>query len=118
MKIALAQMEISENTNKNLEKTLHLIEVAAKNGAQLICFPELQLSPFFPQYEGADTSDYILSINNEKVKKIQEKCKEFNIIAVPNIYLKENEKHFDASILIDNVLTHKAIKDKKNLKHL
>lgn len=101
MKIALAQMKISENIKENLEKTLDLIEVAAKNGAELICFPELQLNPFFPQYEGVDTSGYVLSINDEKIKRIQEKCREFNIIAVPNIYLKESDKYFDASLLIN-----------------
>lgn len=101
MRIALAQMKINENTKENLEKTLHLIEAAAKNGAQLICFPELQLSPFFPQYEGVDTSNYVLSINDEKIKKIQEKCRELNIISIPNIYLKENEKYFDASLVIN-----------------
>lgn len=101
VKIALAQMKIGENVNENFEKTLQLIEVAAKNGAQLICFPELQLSPFFPQYEGVDVSNYVLSIEDEKVKKIQEKCKEFNIIAVPNIYLKENNKYYDTSLLIN-----------------
>jgi predicted amidohydrolase len=95
-------MKISGNINENFEKTLQLIEEAAKNGAQLICFPELQLSPFFPQYEGVDTSNYVLSINDEKIKKIQEKCKEFNIIAVPNIYLKESNKYYDASILINS----------------
>ena len=83
IKIALAQMKISEDINENLEKTLHLIEDASKNGAQLICFPKLQLSPFFPQYEGVDTSNFVLSINDEKIKKIQEKCREFNIISVP-----------------------------------
>lgn len=102
IKIALAQIKISEDMNSNLEKTLQLIEDASKNGAQLICFPELQLSPFFPQYEGVDTSNFILSINDEKIKKIQEKCKEFNIIAIPNIYLKENEKHYDASLVINS----------------
>jgi predicted amidohydrolase len=101
VRIALAQMKINENTKENLEKTLHLIEAAAKNGAQLICFPELQLSPFFPQYEGVDTSNYVLSINDEKIKKIQEKCRELNIISIPNIYLKENEKYFDASLVIN-----------------
>ena len=45
MKIALAQMKISENTDENFKKTLNLIEVG-KNGAQLICFPELQLTIF------------------------------------------------------------------------
>lgn len=101
MRIALAQMKINENTKENFEKTLHLIEAAAKNGAQLICFPELQLSPFFPQYEGVDTSNYVLSINDEKIKKIQEKCRELNIISIPNIYLEENKKYFDASLVIN-----------------
>lgn len=100
MKIALAQMKISENTDENFEKTLNLIEVAAKNGAQLICFPELQLSPFFPQYKGLDVSKYVLSIDDKRVKKIQEKCKKYNIMSVPNIYLKEKDKYFDTSILI------------------
>ena len=102
MKIALAQMKISEDINENFEKTLQLIETAASNGAQLICFPELQLSPFFPQYEGVNASNYVLSINDEKIKKIQEKCKKFNIIAVPNIYIRENNKCYDASLLIND----------------
>jgi predicted amidohydrolase len=100
MKIALAQMKISGNIDENFEKTLSLIEVAAKNGAQLICFPELQLSPFFPQYKGLDVSKYVLSIDDKRVKEIQEKCKEYNIMSIPNIYLKEKDKYFDTSILI------------------
>ncbi|WP_141433217.1 carbon-nitrogen hydrolase family protein [Bacillus sp. 03113] len=101
MKIALAQMKMNENVDSNFNKSLQLIEEASKNGAQLICFPELQLSPFFPQYRGVDTSDFLLSIEDEKIKKMQETCREFNIIAVPNIYLKENNKKYDASLIID-----------------
>lgn len=101
MKIALAQMKISADIDNNLGKSLSLIEVAAKKGANLICFPELQLNPFFPQYEGLDPSKYILSINDETVKKIQSKCKQFGIMAVPNFYLKENDKYYDASLFIN-----------------
>lgn len=100
MKIALAQIKINESPDKNLEKTLKLIEAAAKNGAQLICFPELQLNTFFPQYEGKDVVDYAMSINDEKIKKIREKCSEYKIIAIPNVYLKEDNKYFDASLVI------------------
>lgn len=102
MKIALAQMEISESPDENLEKTLNLIEIAAKNGAQFICFPELQLNPFFPQYEGLDASNYAISIRDEKIKKIQEKSREFKIISIPNVYLKENGNCFDASLVINS----------------
>lgn len=75
MKIALAQMEISENVDKNLEKALELIEEAANNGAQIICFSELQLNPFFPQYKGGDASNYEISISDEKIKKNPENLK-------------------------------------------
>lgn len=102
MKIALAQIKVSENVEENLEETLNLIEEAAKNGAQLICFPELQLNPFFPQYEGLDASNYAVSITDEKIKRIQEKSREFKIISIPNVYLKENDKYFDASLVINN----------------
>lgn len=102
MRIALAQMEIGKNIDENLEKTLSLIEAAAKNGAQLICFPELQLNLFFPQYKGLDVYDCAISIDDKKIKRIQEKCKEFKIISIPNVYLKEEDKYFDASLVINS----------------
>ncbi len=100
MKIAMAQMKIGENQSVNLEKSLKMIETAANEGAKLICFPELQLSPFFPQYPGIDVSEHILLIEDERILKIREKCKECGIMAIPNIYLEENDKYYDTSILI------------------
>ena len=100
MKIAMAQMKIDENQSMNLEKSLKMIETAANEGAKLICFPELQLSHFFPQYPGLDVSEHILLIEDERILKIREKCKECGIMAIPNIYLEENDKYYDTSILI------------------
>jgi predicted amidohydrolase len=78
------------------------MEEAASHGAQLVCFPEVQLSPFFPQYRDRDASKYAIPINHEIVKKIQEKCCELNLVGFPNIYLQEGEKRFDASPVIDS----------------
>jgi len=47
MRIALAQMKISQDIEENVEKTLLVMEEAAKEGAQVICFPEVQFYPFF-----------------------------------------------------------------------
>ena len=53
MKIALAQMKMSDNIKENYEKSLKQIRTAAENGADLICFPEIQLSPFSRSMKGA-----------------------------------------------------------------
>lgn len=48
-----------------------------------------------------DASDYCLTISSEVVKAFRKACKDNNVFAVPNIYLKDNEKCYDASLLID-----------------
>lgn len=56
MKLAMYQMENAESIEKNLAKSLNAIKEAAENNADLILFPEVQLTEFFPQYQGRDVS--------------------------------------------------------------
>ena len=49
MKIALCQMANAGKPAANLEKSIRAIKEAAENGADLILFPEVQLTEFFPQ---------------------------------------------------------------------
>ncbi len=101
MKIALGQMKLTNDIAANFEKTLQLIETAAKQGAEVICFPELQLSPFFPQYENlAEATNYLLQMDDPMIREICFMCRKFNIIAVPNVYLAEAGNHYDASLVI------------------
>lgn len=58
MKIALAQMKMFRDIQTNYKKPIQLIREASEQGAELICFPEIQLSPFFPQYPDRDVSEY------------------------------------------------------------
>lgn len=101
MKIALIQMNMGLDLFENLDKSLNKMEEAAKNDAKLVIFPELQLSPFFPQKSNNDASDYIVTLNHKAVKKIQEKTAELNIVTVPNFYLKENSELYDACPVLD-----------------
>lgn len=101
MKLAMYQMKNAGNIKDNLEKSLDAIKIAADNGADLILFPEVQLTEFFPQYPAMDVKKYEISIDSEIVKAFRNACKEHNIMAVPNLYLKEGDKAYDASILID-----------------
>jgi predicted amidohydrolase len=100
MKTALAQIKIGEDIGKNLEHILSLIEEAADEGADLITFPELMLCPFFPQYEYMDATKYSLGKDSDAVRLLAESCRKHSIAAVPNIYLKENGRFYDASLFI------------------
>ena len=51
MKIAMYQMYNEGNMQDNLKKSLSAIEEAANHQADLILFPEVFLTEFFPQYK-------------------------------------------------------------------
>ena len=86
---------------ENYQKALNCIQEAAVNGAELICFPEVQLSPFFPQYEKSDASRFLLPLSHPYVKGIQAACRENRIYASPNFYIDDG-KAYDMSLLIDD----------------
>lgn len=100
MRIALAQMKNEGSMRDNLDKSIEFIKEAAEHKADLILFPEVQLTEFFPQYEGRDVTKYRLKIDSEEVKKFQTASRDYSIMSVPNIYLEENGKPYDASLFI------------------
>lgn len=102
MKLAMAQMCMTKAIDKNFEKTLYFIDEAHKEKADFIFFPEIQLSPFFPQYEKQNVSDYLIDINSHYIKEIEKRCREYNMYASPNVYLNMDEKPYDASLMIND----------------
>ena len=101
MRLALVQMPNYGSKDENLHKSLQAIEIASKQGADLVLFPEVQLTEFFPQYPGQDVHKYAVTIEGETVKKFCDICRNNKISAVPNLYLLENDRTYDASIFID-----------------
>ncbi len=101
MKIALAQMRNEGSIEKNLEKSLFYIRLASEQGADLIVFPEVQLTEFFPQYPKQDVKHYGVTLEGDIVKAFQNACRENEIMASPNLYLSQDGKYYDTSFLID-----------------
>ena len=71
MRLAMAQMGMSVSIDENLRKTLDLMERAKAAGAELIFFPELQLTPFFPQYEKQDASCWLMDAQAPELRAIR-----------------------------------------------
>lgn len=102
MRIAQAQIANAGSMIENLKKSVEAIRHAAKNGADIVLFPEVQLTEFFPQFKGQDVRKYRLKIDSDEVKILCQACFDNKIMAVPNIYLEENCQAYDASILISS----------------
>ena len=100
MRVALAQMRMSENAEDNLKASVCYIEQAASAGADVILFPELQLTPFFPASSGANVSNYLMTSDGNEVTAIRKACANNRLSASINLYLKEHNKCYDASIMI------------------
>jgi predicted amidohydrolase len=101
MKLAMAQMKNEGSVEQNLAKSLNFIQNAAAQGADLILFPEVQLTEFFPQYPGRDVKAYEIDIDSDVVRAFKVACAQNHIAAVPNIYLEEGGELYDASLFID-----------------
>lgn len=101
MRLAMAQMRMSASIDENLNKTLDFMNRAKAAGAELIFFPELQLTPFFPQYEKRDASCWLMDAQAPALLAIREKCRELGLFASPNVYLALDGKRCDASLMVD-----------------
>jgi predicted amidohydrolase len=100
MKIAMAQMKMSGAIEENFEKSLSMIEEAASGGADLIFFPEVQFYPFFPQYPNRRVEEYALTLEHTYIRQIMALCEKRHIMASPNLYLREGDACYDASLFI------------------
>jgi predicted amidohydrolase len=100
MRIALAQYALGAEMNPNFSKALYFMASAGRDAAELIIFPELCMSPFFPQYARQDVSRYAITVEDERIQQFQATCQRLKLAASPNVYLREGIRLFDASLMI------------------
>ena len=102
IKIALVQQSYSDDFGINVQSSLEAVSAAVTEGADIICYPEIHLSPFFPQYPGLDVSEYVMDIDHDYFTELKKLCREHKIVAFPNVYLQECAELYDASPVIGN----------------
>jgi predicted amidohydrolase len=102
LRIALAQYSLVENVDVNLTKALDWARRAYEQRAQMIVYPELCLSPFFPSQPGKDMTRYAMTLTDRESRDFQEVAKKHALVVSPNFYLREEGKLFDASLMIDS----------------
>lgn len=96
MKLAMAQMSMTGSMDENLKKSLAFCDAAA--GSDLLFFPEVQLTPFFPQYAGRNVDAYAVPAGSPTVQAFADKARAHGLYLSPNMYLEQDGKRYDASL--------------------
>ncbi|NOZ04590.1 MAG: carbon-nitrogen hydrolase family protein [FCB group bacterium] len=103
MKIALIQQPAIPDREANIRRGLINLAHAAKEGADLVVFPELAFDRFFPQYP-TDTNSLELAetIPGPTTALFAAQAKEHGVVVVLNLFEEEGGRTFDSSPVIDN----------------
>ncbi len=100
--IGLLQLAFSADTNDNLNKTLSWVEKAAKQGAQVICLPELYRSQYFCQKEDSSLFDLAESIPGPSTDAFQKAAMNLNVsIVVPLFEKRAPGVYHNSAVIID-----------------
>ena len=102
MRLGLIQNHCSLDNADNLARALDSMDRAKNAGADIVAFPELALTRFFPQHPDADAHEVAESIPGPIADAIASKSRELSLVTVFNMYEDAGDgRYFDSSPVFD-----------------
>lgn len=105
MDIALVQQSPAEESSDALQQGLDRLEEAAEAEADLVVFPELSFTPFYPRIpvseRDASALDLAEPVPGPATEAIAEKAAELGMVVVFNLMERDGDRTFDTSPVID-----------------
>jgi len=98
--IGLIQISLSKDINKNLEKAVEWVIKAAKEGAQVICLPELFRSQYFCQTEDIKNFNLAESIPGQSTSTISEVAKKYKVSVIVPVFEKRATGLYHNSVVV------------------
>ena len=100
--IGLLQLAFGADPDDNLKKTVAWVEKAAKQGAQVICLPELYRSQYFCQKEDFNTFDLSETIPGPSTAAFQKTARDNKVaIVVPIFEKRAPGLYHNSAVIID-----------------
>lgn len=84
--LGLVQMKCAVDRDPNLEKAIVQIREAAKQGAQIVCLPELFLSPYFCNTHDMSLFDLAEPIPGPSTEALSKVARECGVVVVASIF--------------------------------
>jgi predicted amidohydrolase len=105
MDIALAQEFLPDDSLSAFQQGLNTIKDAANAGADLVIFPELSFTPFYPRVPSAereeDVHDLAESVPGPTTESVADMAEEFGVVVVFNMLERDGDKTYNTSPVID-----------------
>src|SRR5436190_15177397 len=102
MIIGLIQQTASSDLARNLTRGEEALRRAAGEGAQLIAFPELAFTPFYPQSPpSGDVRALAETVPGPSTDRFQRLAQELGVVVVLNVFERDGDRTYDCSPVID-----------------
>jgi len=99
-RIALIQMSMNSDTSKNLRKAKEFVIQAAKNGAKIICLPEMYKSLYFCQKEEHEFFKLAEKLEGESFQEFSKLAKKFKSVIIVPIFEKRTDGLYHNSLIV------------------
>lgn len=103
MKVAIVQFQAHTDKQKNLQKILDYISLAAKKGAQLCAFPEFMMFYIAPKQSARQVAEQAETIDGNFVRQIAAAARKNKIQVIGTIYEKSKKKDrvYDTAFILN-----------------
>ena len=102
MNISLVQLKVTTEKDANVERGLAALEAAARDGADLVVFPELAFEWFHPQRPaGSNPLDLAEPVPGPTTERFQRAARSLGVAVVLNLYERDGNRAYDCSPVID-----------------
>lgn len=106
MDIALVQQYIPTDPIDAFQRGLTAIRDSANAGADIVIFPELSFTKFFPQIPAAERDGNVRELA-EKIpgpttESVADQAREYGVVVVFNLYEKDGDATYDSTVVVDS----------------
>ncbi len=105
IKVCAIQMISSLDSDKSIDKALSLLSMAAKNGANIVCFPELFLNNWFVQSKENEKIEESCKLaeplNGKTINIMQEYAGKYNMVIIAPFFEMYNGLYFNSAAVIN-----------------
>lgn len=105
MDIALAQQFLPDDSLSAFQQGLNTIKDAANAGADLVVFPELSFTPFYPQRPAEEREEEVLDlaepVPGPTTESVSEIAEQFGVVVVFNLLERDGDQTYNTSPVVD-----------------